>query len=122
MIPLADYPTGERTFTINNISNAATRLVLEIARCTAAEPTIWPNATTRISMGVEMSFDNGQTYQYVGGFEAIGGVWVLRDSTESLATRMNLRLPPGTNRRLRLAVAITDGPLRTYGTLELRDD
>lgn len=121
VIPLADYPTGERTFTLNNLDDSAQSFRMELARCTTATPDIWPNAATEIRFRLLVSVDNGQTWIPSGGAGAGGGIQIRRDGTEAPLTVLSAGLIPGTKRRLRLYIEVINGPLRTSGTLELRD-
>lgn len=120
-IPLADYPNGTQSFTLNNLDNAARVFAVEVRRCTSVDPTIWPNESTTLEISVEASTDNGKTFQPLAATTMIGGIWVLRDGTESAVNRLTVGLPEGTRRRLRITVAVAGGPLRTSGTVELRD-
>jgi len=120
VLPLADYPNGTHEGTFN-LGDSVTGWWFEIARCTSADPTIWPNASTTISVQMHVSFDNGQTWQDGGWFTAEGGIHVKRDSTEATAVRFSSTLRPGTNRKLRAQVTIAGGPLRSFGTLEVLD-
>lgn len=120
-IPLADYPNGTRSFTVNSVSDAATAFAVELARCTSADPTIWPDAATEVRIEVAVSTDNGKTYVPQAAVGIVGGIWVLKDGTESTRTRLNVPLPAGTRRRLRITATVAGGPLRTQGTVELRN-
>jgi hypothetical protein len=120
VIPLEDYPTGTTQMTARNISDAANFLHFEFLRSTTATPTIWPNESTKLNFDMEGSFD-GVTWTPAGGFGASGGIHVSRDGSEAPITTVTVPLPAGTNRQLRATAVITAGPLRTSGTIELRD-
>lgn len=38
-------------------------LFLKLARCTDADLTIWPNATTTVTINLQVSYDGGVTYK-----------------------------------------------------------
>lgn len=120
VIPLAGYATGQRTFGPINILDAATSFYFECQRCTSADPTIWPNETTGLNLDAEISLDGGTTWIPAGGFGAVGGIFVLRSGQESALTTFETPLQPGTGRKLRVTITVTNGPLRTSGTAELR--
>ena len=120
VLPLNDYPNGTHVGTFN-IGDTVTGWWFEIARCTTADPTIWPNASTTISVQMELSRDNGQTWEGAGWFNAEGGILVQRDGSDTPAVRFSSTLRPGTQRRLRATITIAGGPLRSFGTLEVLD-
>lgn len=119
VLPLANYPNGTRTVTARVIGDDATKLKLEIQRCTSAAPSIWPNASTQLQVDLEVSYDGGSTWLAAGGFGAAGGVHVSRGGTELPITFGRFGVPAGTNRQLRATVTISGGPLRSSATLEV---
>ena len=119
-IPLANYSTGTVNIDAINIPDSATELYMEFARCTTADQTIWPNSTTTLQVDFEGSTD-GVNWTYAGGFGVGGGIHILLDGSESQRTTFRAPLPPLTGRQLRGTITIANGPLRSHGTVELRD-
>lgn len=126
-IPLANYATGQRQFGPFPIPDSAKTLYFEVARCTSADPTIWPHPVddsdpikTRLQIDFEGSTD-GVNWTPAGGVGSFGGIHVLRNGSESTKTTLIVALPDLVNRQLRINTGITDGPLRTEGFIELRD-
>lgn len=117
VIPLADYPTGVHEFGPATVSNKAVRLGFSVARCTTATPDIWPNEATTIFVELEGSLDNGATWAEWGSWGAKGGIHVRKDGTELPESWMMGPLIAGNNRRLRIRVTITNGPLRSSGSM-----
>jgi len=118
-IPLANYPSGTTQLPAVSVPDNATKFYFELQRCTSATPDIWPNASTTISVDLEISTDNGATWHDFAGFESGGGI-VVRNGVELAVSPMEAPLDPGTNRKLRGTVVITNGPLRTQGFYEVR--
>lgn len=119
-LPLSNYQTGVRNIPSRSIPDSARELYFEFARCTSADPTIWPNAATTLQMDFEGSTD-GVTWTPAGGFGAKGGIHTLINGTQLALTTVRVPLPVATGRLLRATVTITNGPLRTQGAIELRD-
>lgn len=117
VIPLGDYPTGVHEYGPLTIANDVGKIGIDIARCTSADPTIWPNVATTIAVRSEISYDNGQTWQGAGAFTAQGGIHVRGDGSELQSTYFMVRIQPGHNRRFRGTITIDNGPLRTLGSL-----
>lgn len=121
VIPLNDYPTGTFTSPAYVVPAGTWRIGLEIARCTTADPTIWPNEATTILVHWEGSRDNGQTWEGMGGFGGKGGMVTKLNGTEAQFTWALGFLPPGVN-RFRATVTIENGPLRTYANVIVDDE
>ena len=116
VFPLGNY-NGIRTFGPVGIDDGLTRVGFELARCTTLEPTIWPDVSTTIELSVEMSLDGGVEWVSCGGFTAQGGIHVRRDDIEAPVSSYTTWLPAGTNRQARGTLVITNGPLRTSGSV-----
>jgi hypothetical protein len=119
-LPLNNYPNGARSTAWRAIPDSATYISIELARCTSADPTIWPNPSTMVDLTIELSMDGGASVyirntegQIPGGImPGIGG--------EATRTRIALwPIPPGTNRMVRIAASVSGGPIRTSGTIEI---
>jgi hypothetical protein len=120
VLPLANYPSGTRSFS-RSIPDSAQSIYFEFARSTTIDPSIWPNPATTISYRQEVSFDGGTTWIVAGGFSAFGGIHVRRDGTEAPLSSFEIQLPPGLSRLWRATGTIANGPCRTSGAVELRD-
>lgn len=117
--PLANY-NGVRLIGARTIPDDTTVIRFELQRCTTIDPTIWPNASTEVEMGMEASFDDGGTWSPAGGFTAVGGIHILRSGAELATTSIDVGVLPGIGRQLRATFTITGGPCRTSGTIETR--
>jgi hypothetical protein len=115
-LPLANYPNGTRTF-IKQTPNGLDGFLLEIGRCTAATPTIWPNTTTKLSIQVVPSYDGGVTFDptaEIGRADITGGVKI--DSKTGLEKPIYVfggDFRPAPN-AVKVTITITGGPLRSY--------
>jgi hypothetical protein len=114
-IPLANYPSGTRSVTARNVPDWATHFAFEILRRTSSTPSIWPNASTLLQLDFDLFVDG--EWRYAGGYTDSGGI-ADDDGTERAALIGKFSLAPGTNRQLRATIIITNGPLRTEGSLE----
>jgi len=122
VIPLANYPTGNRSFAVGGtLSDAATLIYAELARCTSADPSIWPNQSTRVKVICEISLDGGAVWLFQASFLSEGDIVLNWHGAEVALSTMEIPLFPGTSRRARFSVEITGGPCRTQGFLELRN-
>lgn len=122
VIPLANYPTGNRSFAVGGtLSDAATLIYAELARCTSADPSIWPNQSTQVKLICEISLDGGAVWLFQASFLSEGDIVLNWHGAEVALSTMEIPLFPGTSRRARFSVEITGGPCRTQGFLELRN-
>lgn len=103
--------SGSQTFGPANVTNGTSSITVRLARCTTARPSLWPDANTIIDCQAEVSTDGGSTYKPNNGFGAAGGIFLNRDGSESTETTFTCGLPPGNNRKVRLKVTVTNGPL-----------
>jgi hypothetical protein len=120
-IPLNDYATGTHNLPSTNILDNATGIYFEISRCTTATPTIWPNASTELSISLEVSLDGGATWLGLSGFGSTGGIFIKRDGSEATVSSSLTNLPAGTGRKVRGTATIVGGPLRSQGFFEARN-
>lgn len=119
-LPLADYPNGTRATNFRAIPDDATRISVEVARCTTADPTIWPNASTHLDLSIDLSTDGGLTFLRATSGGIAGGIQPGLHGGEAAVTRITMSgIPPGTGRSVRLSGTISGGPLRTQGTVEI---
>lgn len=119
-IPLADYPSGTQNLPVTSVPDTANFFYLEIQRCTSATPTIWPNEATTLTIDLEISYDNGVTWQDFAGYQDSGGIVINHNGVEQPNSVMQAPMEPGTKRKLRGTVVIANGPLRTQGFYEAR--
>lgn len=111
VIPRANL-NGSRTQEVTSFLPAGTTSVqVEVERCSAATPTTWADAAKTLRAAFEQSMDDGATWTLVLAFSAIGGVWVLKDGTESTHNRFIVPVQPGA--RVRVRLDIINGPIRT---------
>lgn len=106
-----NYPNGTRQIAARDITDDITQVGISLARCTSAEPTLWPNATTQIVATTEVFVDG--TWRTVSTISSGGGIDEIEPGIESPETMMLFSIPPGTGRQIRGTVVITGGPLRT---------
>jgi hypothetical protein len=120
ILPVANHPTGARTIGPANIQNGLSVLSVGIARCTAADLTIWPDVATTISLRAEIAIGaNPQEsdWVFVSGCTASGGIFKARDGSDVPESSWSVNLPPGNSRKLRVKSVIVNGPLRTSLTV-----
>jgi hypothetical protein len=113
VLPVATYPAGTRVIGPVNIQNNLSRIVVEIQRCTSADPTIWPSETARLHVVWEFSTDGGQTWLHWITTEDWGGITVHSKTGLEIPVAMTGgTLPIGTQRRVRSTLTL-DEPIRT---------
>jgi len=117
--PLANYPNGSRTSGSVSVADTDTSVEFSVQRCTSVDNTIWPNASTTLSVTVDQSNDGGATWQNVFGFTGIGGIIVDKHGAEVPRSFVSTSLNPGTSRLLRASATIAGGPLRTSGQFDV---
>ena len=119
-LPLANYPTGSRTF-VKQTPNGLAGFKIDIARCTSADPTIWPDAATKLGLFVTPSYDGGATFDPAArigwgpdaGPGAGGGIRLDgRSGAEIVVQDLGGTFDPPAN-AVRVDVEIVNGPLRT---------
>jgi hypothetical protein len=120
-LPLGNYQNGTRTTGWRAIPDTATFISVELARCTSADPTIWPNASTMVDLTIELSMDGGATvYLRATEGQIPGGIMPGKGGGEAPRSRKALwPIPPGSNRMVRLGASVSGGPIRTSGTIEI---
>lgn len=94
---------------------------VELTRCTAATPTIWPNQSTQFAAVMEMSMDGGSTWGPAGRVTAIGGIFTNKLGVEAQVTAFSATVTPGVGRLIRGTASIAGGPLRTEVSVVLSD-
>lgn len=120
VLPLANYPNGTHVLGPVDFADDVTSVDISIARCTTANPTIWPNASTVVVVSPEVSLDGGSTWGGAGGFTSNGGIFVsAKTGLEVPTTIGGGGIPAGSDRKYRCTVVITGGPLRSSATVEV---
>jgi hypothetical protein len=119
VLPLANYPNQTRNFGPITIADSVTVVDFKVQRCTTATPTIWPNASTTLSIMQEISLNGGVSWMPLGGnFSAGGGIQAGKGGVGELAySQGGGYLPVGVNRQVRGTVVIAGGPLRTTASV-----
>jgi hypothetical protein len=115
-LPLADYPTGTRTF-VRQTPNGLAGFLVEIGRSTSADLTIWPDPASRIKISVECSFDGGQSFPPDGGGAACdiaGGIFMNKLGAEVPLSVFGCRFSPNEPTAVRITVEVVNGPIRTF--------
>ena len=115
---VASYPSGQSTLPPTALPDWANSLGIEIMRCTTADPTIWPNASTVITLHAELSRDNGVTWPIVLFEGSVGGGIEVHNKTglEVESLRFDVPVPPELGvvaRRIRGYMDISNGPCKT---------
>ena len=118
-IPLANYANGTRSFGPAALPANCSYVGLTLNRCTSADSTIWPNATTVVTVQMDFSFDGGTTFPPEASeqFTASGGIISPKPGYELPASSAfwSFDTPPT---HARATVTISGGPLRTSGALQ----
>ena len=115
-----NYPSGTRSIPERAVADDVRSIGFELARCTTAEPTLWPNVSTTVEVTVEVQYDG--VWKPLGSWTAQGGIAEKQDSAKDGGGEWDrsfciFTLPPGTGRRIRGTANITNGPLRTEVTV-----
>lgn len=121
-LPLGNYANQTRVVGPFNVADGVTSMDFSIARCTSADLTIWPNASTTLSVKPEVSCDGEVTWIECGAFTSAGGIATGKNGQEAPFTIGGGSLPPpvnGVTRRGRFTITIAGGPLRSSATAEL---
>lgn len=104
--PVATYPSGAHAIAATSLSDSITSIGIAVQRCTTADPTIWPNTSDSISFDLQVSLDNGVTYQEWASGSDTGGIRTTKFG-ETLTMDIQGSLPAGTNRWLKGTATIT---------------
>lgn len=89
VLPIADHPAGSRAVVLP-VPHGATRVAVELARCTSARPDVWPDASLELRLSMDAF---ASRWVEAGTATVIGGIWTLRDGSESQRTRVVFPLP-----------------------------
>jgi hypothetical protein len=113
-IPLGIYPSGSRDIGPLSFPNGLDGFQIRIGRKTTADPTIWSDPNTTITIAMLFSFDGGLTYPHSEFFLQNGGLKVGRDGEipeDIVAWNYDPDHQP-TNGKATITVA--NGPVKTY--------
>lgn len=122
VLPLATYPSGPRSFGPIDIANDVTSIDFTIACRTTADPTIWPNITTVLTITPWVSVDGGLTWVEAGKSVTPGGIHIGKNGTELSSVASGGFIPPvvnGITRKFKLDLDIVGPPLRSSATVEV---
>lgn len=116
--PLNDYADRDQTFGPFVVPNGMSVVDFKVRRCTTLDPTVWPSPDTRLQIFLSISLDGGLTFTPQGGIDSTGGIAFKKDGvTEQDFTIGGGGLPSGTNRRSKVRIIISGGPLRSEMSL-----
>lgn len=118
VMPLANYANGTHAAGPIDIADDVVSVDFNIQRCTTATPTIWPNASTILTITPEVSVDGGPFVEN-GPSTSSGGIGFDKHGGEAPFTLAGGALPAGINRRYRVTATISGGPLRSTATVEV---
>ena len=122
VLPLSNYANGSRTSPSIEVASDVTSIDFNIRCCTAADPTIWPNESTVLTITPEVSTDDGATWVEAGASVTTGGTHVDKFGNELQSVQSGGSLPAqvgDTPRLYRVSTLITGGPLRSSATVEV---
>jgi hypothetical protein len=103
-------------------SLASTSVPLGIVQATLTlDRALWTLTARTAAVTMDISFDNGATWQSLGGFTAQGGTVTDPAGVTALVSSFTVDLPQpaNANRRVRGSVVITGGAVNTAGILVL---
>jgi hypothetical protein len=110
---LASYADGVRSLGPIDTPNKLQGFKINVGRCTAATPTIWPNASTILTVEIFSSFDGGQTFETSAKFVQMGGI-LTRRGVELAEDEFSFRLHPIEPTHIRIDITVSGGPLFSY--------
>lgn len=112
VLPLAVYPANTYQIPEADIADDVTEVRAAFQRCTSADPTVWPLASTTISYDFDVSV-NGAPYQdFIAGSDPGGLVTSPKTGIELAWSDLGDNLPPGINRKIRGTVT-TSASIKT---------
>lgn len=115
--PQQSIPTGEFTLPERAMPESALKLEIRLAFCTTGTPTIWPNAATKLTIKLEVSYDDGATWVGGGGCTGMsGGIQHNKFGAEITAGGFIVTYPQPPD-RVRGTLNVTNGPLVTSGSI-----
>jgi len=114
-IPLGTYPSGSIQRGPFAFPNGLDGFDIRIGRCTTADPTIWSDPATIITIDMQFSYDGGSTYTPLGAnsFSNTGGIKVGRDG-EIPEDIVSWGFHPDEPTHAMAKLTVTNGPVKTY--------
>jgi len=110
--PKTSIPDGATPVPVTLLPASVASLTMSVARCTDADPTIWPDPTTTLEVDLQASTDGGQTWQDLGGFTSAGGIGTMKDGTQRQFTTCTWNFQ-GVPTHVRGSINVANGPLVT---------
>jgi hypothetical protein len=119
-IPIAQtvFPNGATQIIDQEVSGSS--VAISMGRNTPASALQWANDSTEIQIDVQVSYDDGKTFQSGGSATAIGGS-VIDPSTQAAATSTRVTFyysQPITN--VIITLTVTNGPCSTSGSVTVQ--
>lgn len=118
-----NIPSGVRTFGPFDVPDGTTLIVFKLDRCTTATPTIWPNASTAITLSAYLAAGHApdsssrDSPDFIGGITANGGILIARDGSELTSSTYGCPLAAGVSRQVTFTLNVVNGPLRSNATI-----
>ena len=107
VLPVASYAAGAYAVPATSIVDTVTSLQIAVQRCTTADTSIWPLSSTTIQFDLEMSVDNGATWQvWNSPSSGSGGITTVK-GTEQPLMYVQGSIPAGTLRKVRGTVTLS---------------
>ena len=115
VFPSISRAVGTYLLPSSNVPNGISSAVLSFDR------SLWTNPAGKMEMQLEISFDNGTSWQILGAFTAEGGV--VLDMLGNVATKTSIKIgvpqPQNNNRKVRGTLIISGAAFTTSGILTL---
>lgn len=115
-LPLATYPAGTTSIPEFAIADALVRMSASCQRCTSADLTIWPLATTSISVSIDF-WDGSQWIVGIFVWSDVGGQRTGK-GVDQPTSNASWLLPVGVGRKLRGSITVSGGPIKTSATVD----
>ena len=113
LLTLDTHAPGDKVSSSIVVPDDATEALVEFARCTSKDATIWAGFSTEIQYDQEISLDGGITWIQAGGFTSVGGIRKDLKGADGGLTTMTVPLAEGKGRLLRAVTKIKNGTIKT---------
>ena len=107
VMPLGDYAAGNYPLGPAVIADNVSFIQIAIQNNSVAQPTIWPNAGDTVSMDLQMSWDNGVTWEPQFQGSSGGGPKLDKFGAEVPFTYISIFPRPGVARRFKGSVTLS---------------
>jgi hypothetical protein len=107
VLPTAVYPAGAHAIGPVSIADGVTRVRVTVAYQTAADMTIWPNASDSITFDFQSSVDGGQTWVQWINASSTGGLHGSAKVPEIPAMTVDSSFPAGTGRQVKGTITLS---------------